>query len=134
MRIESILTGLGVRAVDDSNVVPLRYVDRVLALAKENGIPAQYGVNGGANDGAVFLRYGSVEEALGWPLRYSHSPAEVIDTKDLDALGNVSGAVEETSSMIAFATVPRQSRRTGHTCSGQSQFISSHGPFAVPSG
>jgi putative aminopeptidase FrvX len=27
--------------------------------------------------------------ALGWPLRYSHSPAEVIDTKDLDALGKI---------------------------------------------
>jgi hypothetical protein len=78
---KSIFAGLGVRTVDNSNVVPLRYVDRVLALAKENGIPAQYGVTGGANDGAVFLRCGSVDVALGWPLRYSHSPGEVIDTK-----------------------------------------------------
>jgi putative aminopeptidase FrvX len=83
---KSILAGLGVRAVDTSNVVPLRYVDRMLALAKENGIPAQYGVAGGANDGAVFLRYGSVHVAPGWPLPYSHSPGEVIDTKGLDAL------------------------------------------------
>ena len=57
---KSILAGPGVRAVDNSNVAPLRCVDRVLALAKENGIPAQYGVTGGANDGAVFLRCGSV--------------------------------------------------------------------------
>ena len=61
----------------------------VVALAKENGIPAQYGVTGGGNDGSVFLRYGSVDVALGWPLRYSHSPAEVIDTRDLDALGKI---------------------------------------------
>ena len=81
--------GFVVRAVDNSNVVPLQYVDRVLALAKENNIPTQYGVTGGGNDGAVFLRYGSVDVALGWPLRYSHSPAEVIDTKDLDALGKI---------------------------------------------
>jgi hypothetical protein len=27
--------------------------------------------------------------ALGWPLRYSHSPGEVIDTKDLDALSKI---------------------------------------------
>ncbi len=81
--------GFVVRAVDNSNIVPLQYVDRVVALAKENGIPAQYGVTGGGNDGAVFLRYGSVDVALGWPLRYSHSPAEVIDTKDLDALGKI---------------------------------------------
>ena len=51
--------------------------------AKENGIPAQYSVTGGGNDGSVFLRYGSADVALGWPLRYSHSPGEVIDTKDV---------------------------------------------------
>jgi putative aminopeptidase len=81
--------GFVVRAVDNSNVVPLQYVDRVVALAKEKGIPAQYGVTGGGNDGSVFLRYGSVDVALGWPLRYAHSPGEVIDTKDLDALGKI---------------------------------------------
>jgi putative aminopeptidase len=81
--------GFVVRAVDNSNIVPLQYVDRVVALAKENHIPVQYGVTGGGNDGAVFVRYGSVDVALGWPLRYSHSPAEVIDTKDLDALGRI---------------------------------------------
>ena len=81
--------GFVVRAVDNSNIVPLQYVDRVVALAKENAIPVQYGVTGGGNDGAVFTRYGSVDVALGWPLRYSHSPAEVIDTKDLDALGKI---------------------------------------------
>lgn len=81
--------GFVVRAVDNSNIVPLDYVDRVVALAKENNIPAQYGVTGGGNDGAVFTRYGSVDVALGWPLRYAHSPAEVIDTRDLEALGKM---------------------------------------------
>ena len=81
--------GFVVRAVDNSNIVPLQYVDRVVALAKENNIPVQYGVTGGGNDGAVFTRFGSVDVALGWPLRYSHSPAEVIDTNDLDALGKI---------------------------------------------
>jgi putative aminopeptidase FrvX len=81
--------GFVVRAVDDSSVAPLQYVDRVVALAKENEIPVQYGVTGGGNEGAVFLRYGSVNVALGWPTRYSHSPAEVIDTRDFDALGKI---------------------------------------------
>jgi putative aminopeptidase len=80
--------GFVVRAVDNSNLVALQYVDRVVALAKGNGIPAQYGVGGG-NDGAVFLRFGSVDVALGWPVRYSHSPAELIDTKDFDSLGKI---------------------------------------------
>ena len=81
--------GFVVRAVDNSNVVPLMYVDRVVKLARENKIPVQYGVTGGGNDGAVFTRYGSVDVALGWPLRYSHSPGEVIDTKDADALSKI---------------------------------------------
>ena len=81
--------GFVVRAVDNSNIVPLEFVDRVARLAKDNNIPVQYGVTGGGNDGAVFTRFGSIDVALGWPLRYSHSPAEVIDTKDLDALGRM---------------------------------------------
>jgi putative aminopeptidase FrvX len=81
--------GFVVRALDNSNVVPLQYVDRVVKLARENKIPVQYGVTGGGNDGAVFTRFGSVDIAMGWPLRYSHSPAELIDTRDLDALGKI---------------------------------------------
>jgi putative aminopeptidase FrvX len=81
--------GFVVRAVDNSNTVPLQYVDRLVALAKESKIAAQYGVTGGGNDGSVFTRYGSVDVAMGWPLRYAHSPAEVIDLKDLDALGKI---------------------------------------------
>jgi putative aminopeptidase FrvX len=30
-----------------------------------------------------------VDVALGWPLRYSQSPGEVIDTKDLGALSKI---------------------------------------------
>lgn len=85
--------GFVVRAVDNSNIVPLEYVDRVVALAKKNDIPVQYGVTGGGNDGAVFTRFGSIDIALGWPLRYSHSPAEVIDTKDMVALGKIVAAI-----------------------------------------
>jgi putative aminopeptidase len=81
--------GFVVRAVDNSNIAPREYVDRVVALAREHSIPVQYGVTGGGNDGSVFSRYGSVDVAMGWPLRYAHSPGEVIDTKDVDALGKI---------------------------------------------
>jgi putative aminopeptidase len=81
--------GFVIRAVDNSNIAPRQYVDRVVKLARENQIPVQYGVTGGGNDGAVFVRYGAVDVPLSWPLRYSHSPAEVIDTRDLDALGKI---------------------------------------------
>ena len=38
---------------------------------------------------AVFTRYGAVDIPLGWPLRYAHSAAEVIDTRDVDALSKI---------------------------------------------
>jgi putative aminopeptidase FrvX len=81
--------GFVIRAVDNSNIAPREYVDRVVKLANENKIPVQYGVTGGGNDGAVFVRYGAVDVPLSWPLRYSHSPAEVIDTRDIDALARI---------------------------------------------
>jgi putative aminopeptidase FrvX len=81
--------GFVIRAVDNSNIAPHEYVDRVVKLANENKIPVQYGVTGGGNDGAVFVRYGAVDVPLSWPLRYSHSPAEVIDTRDYDALAKI---------------------------------------------
>jgi putative aminopeptidase FrvX len=81
--------GFVIRAVDNSNITPREYVDRVVKLANKNKIPVQYGVTGGGNDGAVFVRYGAVDVPLSWPLRYSHSPAEVIDTRDYDGLAKI---------------------------------------------
>jgi putative aminopeptidase FrvX len=81
--------GFVLRAVDNSNITPTEYVDRVVKLARENNIPVQYGVTGGGNDGSVFPQYGSVDIPLSWALRYAHSPGEVIDTRDVDALSKI---------------------------------------------
>jgi len=85
--------GFVIRAVDNSNIVPRELDERLIALAKLNKIPIQYGVTGGGNDGAAFTRYGSVDVALGWPLRNAHSPAEVIDTRDYEALTRIIAAI-----------------------------------------
>ena len=85
--------GFAIRAVDNSNIVPSELVEKVVKLARANQIPYQLGVTGGGNDGATFVPYGSVDIALGWPLRYSHSPAEVIDTRDVDALARIVAAI-----------------------------------------
>jgi putative aminopeptidase FrvX len=85
--------GFVVRAVDNSNVAPRQYVDRVVEIARKNNIPAQYGVTSGGNDGAAFVPYGSVDVPIGWPLRYSHSPGEVADLKDVEALGRIVAAL-----------------------------------------
>lgn len=81
--------GFVVRAVDNSAIAPREYADRVVKLAKANNIPVQLGITGGGNDGSVFLPYGTVDIGLGWPLRYSHSPGEVIDTRDIDSLAHI---------------------------------------------
>lgn len=81
--------GFAIRAVDNSNITPRDLVAKVEKLARANQIPYQLGVTGGGNDGATFVPFGSVDIALGWPLRYSHSPAEVIDTRDVDALARI---------------------------------------------
>lgn len=85
--------GFVIRAVDNSNIVRPDLVERVIKLARAEQIPVQYGVTGGGNDGSAFVRYGSVDVALGWPLRYSHSPAEVVDTRDVDSLGRIVTAI-----------------------------------------
>jgi putative aminopeptidase FrvX len=81
--------GFVVRAVDNSNIVRRDFVDRVVRLARANGIAAQYGVTGGGNDGAAFLRHGTFDIPVSWPLRYSHSPGEVIDVRDAEALARI---------------------------------------------
>jgi len=88
--------GFVVRAVDNSNVVPRSLAERVVSMARTGSIPAQYGVTGGGNDGAAFLLYGATDVALGWPLRYSHSPAEVVDVRDVEALSRIITAVAQS--------------------------------------
>jgi endoglucanase len=82
--------------VDNSNIVRPDLVDKVVQLAHTAKIPVQFGATGGGNDGSAFVRYGSVDVALGWPLRYSHSPAEVVDTRDVDALARIVAAISRS--------------------------------------
>jgi putative aminopeptidase len=88
--------GFVIRAIDNSNIARPDLVERVIKMARANTIPVQYGVTAGGNDGSAFVRYGSVDIPLGWPLRYSHSPAEVIDTRDVDALARIITAIAKS--------------------------------------
>jgi putative aminopeptidase FrvX len=81
------------RAVDNSSVTPPALVDSLVALARRRGIPFQTGATNGGNDGSTFAAYGVPDAPMGWPLRYSHSPAEVIDLRDLVGLARMVEAV-----------------------------------------
>jgi putative aminopeptidase len=81
--------GFVIRAADLSHIDSPADVARVVALANEHHIAVQYGVTGGGNDSAVYTRYGANAVALGWPTKYSHSPAEESDTQDVDGLSRI---------------------------------------------
>ena len=61
-------------------------MDRIVSMAKENAIPLQIGVTGGGTDASPFSSKGAVDAGLSWPGRYSHSPVEVMDRRDLESL------------------------------------------------
>jgi len=89
--------GLGpvARALDNSAVTPPALLDSLLAVARSHQIPLQSGTTNGGNDGSAFAPYGMPDVAIGWPLRYSHSPAEVIDLRDLVNLGRLITAIAQ---------------------------------------
>jgi putative aminopeptidase FrvX len=83
------------RALDNSSVTPPAYVDSLAAVARARGIPLQVGTTNGGNDGSVFARYGVPDVPLGWPLRYSHSPVETVDLRDVARLAELVRVVAE---------------------------------------
>ncbi len=83
------------RAVDNSAVTPPAYVDSLVRFARARRIPLQLGATNGGNDGSAFGDWGVPDVAIGWPLRYSHSPAELVDLRDVAALAQLVGAIAE---------------------------------------
>jgi putative aminopeptidase FrvX len=83
------------RALDNSSVTPPAYLDSLRALARARGIPLQVGATNGGNDGSAFAEFGVPDVPVGWPLRYSHSPAEVADLRDMAGLADLIRAIAE---------------------------------------
>jgi putative aminopeptidase len=87
--------GAVARALDNSSVTPSALVDSLVSLARAHHIPLQVGTTNGGNDGSVFAAYGVPDVPIGWPLRYSHSPAETIDLRDVVSLADMIHAIAE---------------------------------------
>jgi putative aminopeptidase len=82
-------SGAVLRAIDNSSITPPEVVARVADVARTDRIRIFVGTTGGGNDASMFSRYGASVAPLSWPGRYSHSPVEVIDGRDLDALAGL---------------------------------------------
>lgn len=78
--------GAVIRGLDNASVAAPAEIERILAIARAQGIPLQVGATNGGTDGSDFIRYGTIHVSLSWPGRYSHSPVEVLDLRDLQAL------------------------------------------------
>lgn len=78
--------GAVIRGLDNSAVASPFEIERILTIARAQGIPLQVGATNGGTDGSSFVPYGAVHVSLSWPGRYSHSPVEVLDLRDLQAL------------------------------------------------
>ncbi len=77
------------RASDDGMIISAPERERIMAIARDNHIPLQVGTTKGATDADPFLAQGVIAAQLGWPGRYSHSPAEVLDLRDLNSLARL---------------------------------------------
>jgi putative aminopeptidase FrvX len=81
--------GAVLRGMDSRTVVPSATIDRIVQIAAGAAIPLQIGVTQGGTDASAFSAGGAVDVGLSWPGRYSHSPVEVIDRRDLEALATL---------------------------------------------
>jgi putative aminopeptidase FrvX len=81
------------RAIENSGVSPDRERERVVAAAAGADIPLQMGLTQGSTDGTRFTFWGAPNQGLSWPGRYSHSPGEVLDLRDLQYLSELIVAV-----------------------------------------
>lgn len=92
-------SGAVLRALDNSSVTAPAEIDRIKRIAQQNKIALQIGATNGGADGSAFLPYGVMHSGLSWPGRYSHSPVEVLDLRDLEMLAQI---------IRALATSPHQ--------------------------
>ncbi|HEX7090115.1 MAG TPA: M20/M25/M40 family metallo-hydrolase [Longimicrobiales bacterium] len=94
--------GAVIRALDNASVTPSTEIDRILAIARDARIPIQLGTTDGGTDGSSFVPYGAVQAGLSWPGRYSHSPAEVLDLRDVTALVRLVRALAEAPARVSI--------------------------------
>jgi putative aminopeptidase len=71
------------RAIESSSMAAPSERDRIPELASAAGVIVQMGLTQGGTDGTTFTFWGAPNAGLSWPGRYSHSPAEVLDLRDL---------------------------------------------------
>ncbi len=90
-------SGTVIRVLESINFISRENLKKVQSLAVKNEIKVQYGMTAGGTDGQAFLGYGIPSIPLSWPGRYSHSPIEIMDYRDMNNLINLIKAIIKES-------------------------------------
>ena len=96
--------GPAMRMFDNYAIASPKMRKLVEEVAKSARIPLQYGSGGGTTDASVVQEFGALMMALGFPMRYTHSPTECASLKDMD---NMSKLVVKLSERIASGAKKR---------------------------
>ena len=78
--------GAVIRVLESINIAREKDVQYLQTLAATHHIRTQAGATAGGTDGQGFLAYDIPSVPLSWPGRYSHSPIEIMDFRDLQEL------------------------------------------------
>jgi len=97
---EKVCLGQGpaMRMFDNYAIASPKMRKLVENVARAAKIPLQYGSGGGTTDGSVVQEFGALMMALGFPMRYTHSPTECASLKDMN---NMSKLVVRLTERIA---------------------------------
>ena len=83
------------RSIENAGMATPYELDRNKQIAKDAGLDVQIGLTQGSTDGTTFTIYGAPNAGLSWPGRYSHSPAEIADLRDVAKLVDLIQAMAE---------------------------------------
>ncbi len=92
-------SGAAVKVMDRTVICHPRMVERLLALAEERGIPAQWDVlqAGGTDAGPIHVtRSGVYTGGVCIPCRYAHTPAALVALSDITACADLIAAFAES--------------------------------------
>lgn len=74
------------RTIESAGMVIPAELARNQAIAAAAGLTPTIGLTQGSTDGTAFTFYGAPNAAISWPGRYSHTPAEIADLRDVAGL------------------------------------------------
>ena len=83
------------RSIENSSMATPYELDRNRRIATDAELEHQFGLTQGGTDGTTFTPYGAPNAGLSWPGRYSHSPAEIADLRDIAGLIELIRAMAE---------------------------------------